>query len=72
MNDVYVVRNRVDLQPILAPLPDDMKLEVSPGLDIAAATVSEFRKLKSLPCALRLQMPRLRYPESTLKIEPAN
>jgi hypothetical protein len=70
--DSYIVNNIAELAALLAKLnlPDTMQLEIAPGLNIAAKTVGDLRKLTGLPQALRLQVPRPRYPESTVKVGP--
>jgi hypothetical protein len=72
MLDVYIAKNLTDLQKILAPLSDAMKLEVSTDVGIPAATVGELRNLMTLPRAIRLQVPRPVHPDSTVKIELAD
>jgi hypothetical protein len=71
MPDVYIAKNLTDLQTILAPLADAMRLEVSTDVGIPAATVGELRSLITLPRAIRLQVPRPVFQESTVKIELA-
>jgi hypothetical protein len=46
-----------DLRKALVQLPDEMKVEVAPGLAISARTVRDLRALSSIPCKLRLSWP---------------
>jgi hypothetical protein len=67
---VYSVINQTklnDLLPLLAHLPDDMKLDVV-GLNIAAATMGELRKAPSLPFPFLMQVPRKPYPDAPVRI----
>jgi len=60
-----------ELLQLLAHLPNDMKLEVA-GLTIGAETKGELRMAQNLPFPFLMQVPRKPYPESTVKIEPAD
>jgi hypothetical protein len=66
----YHVKEATQLPTILNDLPDDMKVEVAPGLKLPLSTVAELRKLTVIPCELRVSWPRDRHPESAVKITP--
>jgi hypothetical protein len=46
-----------ELRKSLAQLPDEMKVEVAPGVAISAQTVRDLRALSSIPGKLRLSRP---------------
>ena len=61
--------NNVDeLRQALFGLPGDMKVEADPDTEISAKTVDELRAMTSWPPGLRVEAPRERYPDSTVKI----
>jgi hypothetical protein len=69
------MRQRVDsvagLETALFGLPDDMKVEVAPGVGISAQTVHDLRALKSVQGKLLLSWPWSRHPEHAVKVEIA-
>jgi hypothetical protein len=69
------MRQRVDsvagLETALFGLPDDMKVEVAPGVGISAQTVHDLRALKSVQGKLLLSWPWPRHPEHAVKVEIA-
>ena len=46
-----------ELRKSLVHLPDEMKVEVAPGIAISARTVRDLRASSSFPCKLRLTRP---------------
>ncbi len=69
------MRQRVNsvagLETVLFGLPDDMKVEVAPGVGISAQTVHDLRALKSVPGKLLLSWPWPRHPDHAVKVETA-
>jgi hypothetical protein len=59
------------LETALFGLPDDMKVEVAPGVGISAQTVHDLRALKSVQGKLLLSWPWPRHPEHAVKVEIA-
>jgi hypothetical protein len=71
--DMLILKDDADLGKLgILDLPSDMKLEIAPGLNIGPKTVGDLLRLTRLPRPLRLQVPRPRYPESTVKVEPGD
>jgi hypothetical protein len=66
--------NDIDgLRQALFGLPGDMKVEADADTGISAKTVDELRAMTSWPPGLRVDTPRERYPESTVRIsKPAD
>jgi hypothetical protein len=66
-----VVSSVAGLDTALFGLPDDMKVEVAPGIAVSAQTVRDLRALDSIPCKLLLRWPWPRLPEHAVKVEMA-
>ena len=60
------------LQLALGGLPDQMRVEVEPGIEISAKTVGELRQVTTWPDNLAISTPQERYPESAVRVGKAN
>jgi hypothetical protein len=60
------------LQLVLGGLPEQMRVEVEPGIEISAKTVGELRKVPVWPENLAIATPQEHYPESVVRVGKAN
>jgi hypothetical protein len=65
-------KNTAALQIALGGLPDKMRVEVDPDIQLSAKTVGELRKVKAWPENLVITTPQERYPESAVTVNKAN
>jgi hypothetical protein len=65
-------KNTAALHVALGGLPDKMRVEVDPDIQVSAKTVGELRKVKAGPENLAITTPQERYPESAVKVNKAN
>jgi hypothetical protein len=65
-------RNTAALHVALGGLPDKMRVEVDPDIQVSAKTVGELRKVKAWPENLVITTPQERYPESAVRVNKAN
>jgi hypothetical protein len=62
----YKPKSIAALQLALGGLPDQMRVEVEPEIEISAKTVGELRKVAVWPENLAITTPQERYAESTV------
>jgi hypothetical protein len=60
------------LQIALGGLPDKMRVEVDPDIQVSARTVGELRRVKTWPENLAITTPQERHPESAVRVNKAN
>jgi hypothetical protein len=60
------------LQLALGGLPDQMRVEVDPGIEISAKMVGQLRNVTEWPENLAISTPQDRYPESAVRVSKAN
>jgi hypothetical protein len=65
-------RNTAALHIALGGLPDKMRVEVDPDIQVSAKTVGELRKVKAWPENLVITTPQERYPESAVRVNKAS
>jgi hypothetical protein len=65
-------KNTAALHIVLGGLPDKMRVEVDPDIQVSAKTVGELRKVKAWPGNLVITTPQERYPESAVRVNKAN
>jgi hypothetical protein len=68
----YKPKSAAALQLALGGLPDQMRVEVDPGIDLSARTVGELRQATTWPGNLAIATPQQRDAESAVKVERAN
>jgi hypothetical protein len=68
----YKPKSLAALNIALAGLPQHMRVEVEPGIDIAAKTVGELRKLTAWPGNLAITVPADHDPELPVQIGRPN
>jgi hypothetical protein len=68
----YKPKNAAALQLALGGLPDQMRVEVEPGIGLSAKTVGELRQATTWPGNLAIATPQQRDAESTVKVGRAN
>jgi hypothetical protein len=64
----YKVKSIAALQIALGGLPDKMRVEVDPGIQVSAKTVRELRKMTAWPENLAVTTPQERHADSAVKI----
>jgi hypothetical protein len=67
----YTPKTVGDLQKVLdADVPDNMRVEIGPGVPLDAKTVAELRALPAWPLGLALELPHKPFaPESVVKVQ---
>jgi hypothetical protein len=68
----YKPKSAAALQVVLGGLPDQMRVEVEPGIGLSARTVGELRQVATWPGNLAIATPQQRGAESAVKVERAN
>jgi hypothetical protein len=68
----FKARSAAALDVVLGGLPDQMKVEVDPGVGVAARTVGELRRVTAWPENLAITTPHERRPGSAVKVSKAN
>jgi hypothetical protein len=68
----YKARSVAALDIVLGDLPDHMRVEVDPDIEVRAKTVGELRKVKAWPENLAVVIPHDHGPGSTVKVSKAN
>ena len=68
----YKARSVAALDIVLGDLPDQMRVEVDPDIEVRARTVGELRKVKAWPENLAVVIPHNCAPGSTVKVSKAN
>jgi hypothetical protein len=64
----YKVKSVAALQMALGGLPDKMRVEVDPGIQVSAKTVRELRKVTGWPENLAVTTPQERYADSAVRV----
>jgi hypothetical protein len=64
----YKANSVAALQLALGSLPDKMRVEVDPGIQVSAKTVRELRKVTAWPENLAVTTPQGRHADSAVKI----
>jgi hypothetical protein len=64
----YKPKSIAALQLALGGLPDQMRVEVDPNIEISARTVGKLRKVAAWPENLAITTPLERYPGSVVRI----
>jgi hypothetical protein len=68
----YKPKSIAALHVALGGLPDKMRVEVDPGIQLSPKTVGELRKLAAWPESLAITTPQERDPNSAVKVSRAN
>jgi hypothetical protein len=68
----YKVRSIAALQLALGSLPNKMRVEVDPGIEVSAKTVGELRKVTAWPENLAVTTPQERHADSAVKLSKVN
>jgi hypothetical protein len=64
----YKVKSIAALQMALGGLPDKMRVEVDPGIQVSAKTVRELRKVTAWPENLAVTTPQERHADSAVRV----
>ncbi len=64
----YKAKSIAALQLALGSLPDKMRVEVDPGIEVSAKTVGELRKVTSWPENLAVATPQERHADSAVRV----
>jgi hypothetical protein len=67
----YKPKSIAALQLALGGLPDRMRVEVDPDIEISAKTVSALRKLTAWPENLAIATPQERHSDSAVRVSKA-
>jgi hypothetical protein len=67
----YKPRSTAALDIALGGLPDNMRVQLDPGVGVSAKTVGELRKVTAWPENLVITTPQEHYPESAVKVSRA-
>jgi hypothetical protein len=68
----YKLKSIAALELALGGLPDRMRVEVDPDIEISAKTVGALRKLAAWPENLAIATPPDRNPDSAVRVSKAN
>jgi hypothetical protein len=64
----YKARSIAALQLALGSLPDKMRVEVDPGIEVSARSVGGLRKVTAWPENLAITTPQERHADSVVKV----
>ena len=64
----YKAKSIAALQLALGSLPDKMRVEVEPDIEVSAKTVGELRKVTAWPETLAVTTPQERHADSAVKV----
>jgi hypothetical protein len=64
----FVPKDMPDLHIVLDRLPDDMPVEIDPGIEIIAVNVADLRKIDVLPPDLLVGIPAQKLPNSAVRV----
>ena len=64
----YKAKGIAALQLALGSLPDKMRVEVEPDIEVSAKTVGELRKVTAWPETLAVTTPQERHADSAVKV----
>ena len=68
----YKPKSTAGLELALGGLPDNMRVEVDPDIEVSARTVGELKKAATWPGNLAVVRPPEHYPGSVVKVGRAN
>jgi hypothetical protein len=68
----YKAKSIAALQLALGSLPDKMRVEVAPDIEVSAKTVGELRKVTTSPETLAVTTPQERHADSAVKVSKVN
>lgn len=68
----YKPKSAAGLQVALGGLPDQMRVDVEPGIGISAKTVRDLRRATTWPGNFAIATPQQRDAQSAVKVEKAN
>jgi hypothetical protein len=68
----YKAKSIAALHMALGSLPDKMRVEVDPGIEVTAKTVGELRKVTAWPENLAVTTPQERHADSAVKLSKLN
>jgi hypothetical protein len=68
----YKPKSIAALHIALGGLPDEMRVEVDPGIGMSARTVGKLRKVTAWPENLAITTPQERFPGSAVKVSKAS
>jgi hypothetical protein len=68
----YKAKSIAALHMALGSLPDKMRVEVDPGIEVTAKTVGELRKATAWPENLAVTTPQERHADSAVRISKVN
>jgi hypothetical protein len=68
----YKVRSVAALDIVLGGLPNQMRVEVEPGLGVSATTVGDLRKVARWPENLAINTPQEGDPKSAVRVSKVN
>jgi hypothetical protein len=68
----YRAKSIAALQLALGSLPDKMRVEVEPDIEVSAKTVGELRKIAAWPENLVVATPQDRQADSTVRVSKAS
>jgi hypothetical protein len=68
----YKIKGIAALHIALGGLPDNMRVEPDPDIEVSAKTVGELRKLTEWPENWVIITPREHHPESAVKVSKAS
>jgi hypothetical protein len=68
----YKPKSITALHVALAGLPERMRVEVDPDIDVSATTVGELRKVTAWPGNLVIATPPEPHPDDAVKVVPAS
>ena len=68
----YKAKSIAALQLALGSLPDKMRVEVGPDIEVSARTVGELRKVTAWPDTLAVTTPQERHADSVVRVSKVN
>jgi hypothetical protein len=68
----YKARSIAALQMALGSLPDNMRVEVDPDIEVSAKTVGELRKVTAWPEPLAVTTPQEWHADSAVRVSKVN
>jgi hypothetical protein len=68
----YKPKSNAALNVALGGLPEQMRVEVDPDIEVSAKTVGQLRAVPAWPDNLVITTPQERFPESTVRVSKAS
>ena len=68
----YKAKTIAALQLALGSLPDEIRVELDPGIELSAKTVGEMRKATAWPETLAVTTPQERHADGAVKVSKVN